>query len=360
MQDRRASCSLPNPGRLNRLRLAFTLATFLLWARPVHAATVTIVWPAIPSAESTQALTLLRGELLSVGLTVTTSDRVVARGMGEANSLAWLETLAAGGAGAVIDVVGDHGLEAIDVWVVKTNPQRFEVTRVAVDPSEPKQPEMLALRAVEALRASLLQLDWAARRQRQEPSAKPATAVVPTSEIPGPGIRPERLSVEAGAVAILNLAGLGPAVLPIVCVGWAARPWLVVHASGAGLGSRSAVTTTEGRARVAQHYAVLGGYYRRRATQRLWPLVGLAAGVLRTSIEGASGVGMSGQRAERWSGLIDVSVGTGLRLAGRTDVTLAAHAQVAEPYVAVHIGDTVGATAGRPNFLLTLTVGTWL
>jgi hypothetical protein len=58
--------------------------------------------------------------------------------------------------------------------------------------------------------------------------------------------------------------------------------------------------------------------------------------------------------------LIDVSVGAGLRLRGRSYVTLAAHAQVAEPYVAIHIVDKVGATSGRPNLLLTLTLGAWL
>jgi hypothetical protein len=58
--------------------------------------------------------------------------------------------------------------------------------------------------------------------------------------------------------------------------------------------------------------------------------------------------------------LIDVSLGAGLRLYGRSYVTLAAHAQVADPYVAIHIVDTVGATSGHPNLLLTLTVGAWL
>ena len=165
MLARRASFSPREPGPLNRLRLALCFATFLVGTGSAHAATVAIVLPPTPSADVTQALTLLRGELLSVGLEVKTTDRANAHGVRNTDSLAWLEAFAARGTSAVIDVVGDDVLEAVDVWVLKTHPRRFEVTRVAVEPNTPRQPEMLALRAVEALRAGLLQVDWAERRR---------------------------------------------------------------------------------------------------------------------------------------------------------------------------------------------------
>jgi len=358
MLDRRASFSPREQGPLNRLRLALCLTTFLVWTGPAHAATVAILWPPTPSADVTQALTLLRGELLSVGLEVTMSERAGARSVGETDSVAWLEAFAARGTSVVIDAVGDDVLEAVDVWVLKTHPQRFEVTRVSVEPNAPRQPEMLALHAVEALRAGLLQIDWAARRRRHEPITTPAA--VPVGEVHEPASHGDRVGLEVGAVAVMSLDGLGPAVLPTVRVGWAARPWLVMQASAAGFGSRSTVATAAGNARVAQQYALLGGLYRLRSAQRLWPFFSLAAGAMRTSVEGQAGWGTGGHTAERWSGLIDVSLGAGLRLYGRSYLTLAAHAQVAEPYVAIHIVETVGATSGRPNLLLTLTVGAWL
>jgi hypothetical protein len=360
MLDRRTSCSPRDQGRLKRQRLGLCLAAFLIWTGTAHAATVAILWPPAPSAEVTQALTLLRGELLSVGLEVMIADRADARGVGRTDSLAWLETLAARGASAVIDAPEDNVLEAVDVWVLKTQPRRFEVTRVAVEPTDQRQPEMLALRAVEALRAGLLQIDWAARKRRNDPIAKPPMATVSADEGSVPARPDPRVGLEVGAAALMSLDGLGPAVIPTVRLGWAARPWLVMQASAAGLGSRSTVSATAGNARVAQQYAVLGGFYRLRSTQRLWPFVGLAAGALHTSIEGQAGWGTGGHTAERWSGLLDVSLGAGLRLFGRSYLTVAAHAQVAEPYVAIHIVDTVAATSGRPNLLLTLTVGAWL
>jgi hypothetical protein len=351
--------------------VVLSLAIFLVWAGPLHAATVVVVWPKAPSAEVTQALTLLRGELLSVGLEVVTADEADVRGAGGARSAAWLEALAARGASAILDPITsttpastapaapltDAGLEAVDVWIVKTHPQRFEVTHVAVDPHAPAQPEMLALRAVEALRAGLLQIDWAARKRRSELVEKPTPVPAPAVQAPAPR---EIVGLELGAVAVMGLDGLGPAVSPTVSMGWLARPSLLLQTSAAGLGSRSSVATTAGNAQVGQQYLVVGARYRLRTTQRLWPFLGLAAGALHTSVEGETGAGTRGHTQRTWSGLVDVSLGAGFRLAGRTYLTLAAHAQVAEPYVAIHILDTVAATAGRPNLLLTLTVGAWL
>jgi hypothetical protein len=360
MPDRRVSFSPRDQGSLNRLRLALFLVTFLVGTEAAHATTVVILWPPTPSADVTQALTLLRGELLSVGLEVTTSDRADAGSTRETDRVAWLETFAARGASAVIDAIGGDVLEAIDVWVVKTPPQRFEVTHVTIEPGTPRRPEMLALRAVEALRAGLLQIDWAARKRREQPITKAPVAAGTAGEPRLPASYRERVGIEVGAAAIMSLDGLGPAVLPTVRVGWAARPWLVIQASAAGWGSRSTVATTAGNARVAQQYALLGGRYRLRSMERLWPFIGLAAGALHTAVEGQEGLSPGGTPADRWSALIDVSVGAGLRLFGRSYLTLAAHAQLAEPYVAIHIVNRVGATSGRPNLGLTLTVGAWL
>jgi hypothetical protein len=359
MLHRRASFSHREHRSFRRLHLALGLATLLLGTRGAHAATVVILSPPAPAADVTQTLTLLRGELLSVGLEVTMSDRSSGREVGGADGVAWLETFAARGASAVIDPIGDQVLEAVDVWIVKSNPQRFEVTHVAVDANAPRQPEMLSLRALEALRAGLLQIDWAARRRRDEALENPPVVAAPAAQLAQPTRPSGRVGLEVGAAAVMSLDGLGPAVLPTLRVAWAPRPWLMVQASLAGFGSRSMVSTAEGSARVAEQYALVGGYYRLRAAQRFWPVVGLAAGVLRTSIDGQTGPG-TGHSAERWSALLDATLGAGLRLAGRYYLTVAAHAQLAQPYVAIHIVDRLGATCGRPNLLLTLTVGAWL
>lgn len=205
--------------------------------------------------------------------------------------------------------IGNQELEALDVWMLKSQPARFEVAHVAVDAAAPKRPETLVLRAVEALRAGLLQMDWAARKRRVEPVEESPNAPAPVLAVRQEGR--QRVGVELGAVGILK--GTGPALLPTMRLGWAVRPWLAVQASVAGLGTRPSVRTAAGSARVAQQYALVGASYRLRS-----------------------------------------------ELSDRFFMTLAAHAQLAEPYVVVRILDAVGATSGHPDLLVFLTLGTWL
>ena len=361
MLDRPASSSpLLDRGLLKRLHAVLALSTIAVWTWPAHATTVTIVSSPIPCAEVTEALNLLRGELLSVGLDVTMEHRPADHDQLGPDSRRWLEYLAAGGASAIVDAVEvDAGL-AVDVWVVKTNPLRFEVTRVAVDPDTAKPSEVLALRAVEALRAGLLLIDRAARRRQLEAIAKPPQLGAPAStqdKLPEPR---ERLGLELGAAALASLDGVDVAILPMVRLNWAVRSSLLAQVSLAGAGTRPRVTTLVGTARVAQHYGTLGACYRLRFRERLWPFFALAAGGVHTSAEGQSDAVTEGRTVDQWSFLLDGSLGAGLRVYGRFYVTLAAHVQWAEPYVAIHMGEAVAATTGRPNLELTLTVGAWL
>jgi hypothetical protein len=362
MLDPRASCFAPlDQSPLNRVCPAICLSAFLAWTWPAYAATVAIVRPPNSSADATETLTRLRGELLSVGLEVAMCDRPLARGLAGADSLTWLEQLAAErGASAVIDTVGDDALVGVDVWVVKAHPRRFEVTRVAVEPGTANPSERLALRAIEALRAGLLEVDLAARQRRADPVAGPPATAALAGEVAKPVSHRERWALEVGAAALMSLDGVGPALLPIVRVNWATRSGLVLQAALAGSATRPAVATTGGSVRLAQQYGVLGGCYRLRPDRRLWPFLALAAGALHTSAEGQSGVTTEGHTVGQWSFLLDGSLGAGLRLYRRYYVTLAAQVHVAAPYVAIHFVDAAVATSGRPNLLLTLTVGAWL
>ncbi len=153
---------------------------------------------------------------------------------------------------------------------------------------------------------------------------------------------------------------VGPLLLPLVRWDWAIPSWLVMQATVAGLGTRPTVATTAGDAQVAQQFGLLGACYRLRSDPQVWPFFGLSAGVLHTSVEGHADPPRRGHAPSEWSFLLDASVGAGLRASGRYYLTVAAHVQVAEPYVAIRFVDAVVATTGRPNLLLTLTLGAWL
>jgi hypothetical protein len=350
-----------------RLTILASIVSLLLlfWTAPLHAATVAIVRPPGASPDLTETLSRLHGELLSVGLEVEITDGPAARGLGTADPRAWLENLAAErGVDAIIDIAGEVAPVVVDIWIVHRTPRSrevsLEVSKVALEPHTEKPAERLAIRAIEALRSSFLEIDLAARERRGEVIAKPPTTAFPLAEVDRLASRSQRFGVEVGAAALTSLDGVGLALLPMVHIDWAERPWLLVQATLAGLGSSPKVASMAGSARVAQHYGVVGGGYRFRADHGLRPFIALSAGVLRSSVEGQANTPNQGHAVRQWSLLLDGSLGAGLRLSARYYAALAAHVQVAAPYVAIHFMDEVVATSGRPNLLLTLTLGAWL
>jgi hypothetical protein len=233
-------------------------------------------------------LTFLRGELLSVGFDTLMAEHPVVGNLQSSDPREWLGQLAVEhGAIAVIDILGEQSVAAVDVWVLKT-PGRFEVTRVAVDPETTNSSVRLAIRALEALRASLVEVDFR-DRYRPRPRQLPTSTVAPSVGPPAlPAAAHEQIGLEVGATTLMSLDGVGPAFLPVIGVDWAARAWLVVHATMAGMGTRATVTTSVGSASIAQQYAVLGVCYRFRLERGFWPLVSVAIGVLHTSLEDQS------------------------------------------------------------------------
>ena len=346
---------------MGRLGLTILSLVLLLGAAPARAATVAIVRPANPPPVMTETLVRLQGELTSVGFATEIVDGAIVEGVNGGASRSWLEQLAAlRGVDAVVAIVGDVSPDSVEVWVIDKVTGKSVVRRVPFEPRSARAPETLAIRAIELLRSSFLEIDLAAGERRSQSSAALPPAVVHFVEMERLARRPERFGVEVGAAGVIGLDGVGPAVLPIVRFDWAPRSWLVVQAALAGLGTRPTVQTTTSSAQIAQEYGLLGASYRMRGGQQLRPFVALSAGVLHTSVEGRADWPDQGRYADQWSFLLDGGLGASLRLRDRFSLAVAAHAQMAEPYVAIRFVEAVVATSARPNLLLTLTIGAWL
>lgn len=346
---------------MNFIRPAIATLTLLLWVAPANAGTVAIVRPNRPTPDVTETVSRIHGELLAVGLEVRTIDPPLAPVQARTNSPAWLRDMAtAGEIDAVIDIVGQNTPVWVDVWIIEKLQRRFELTRIANDPNTANASERLAIRAIEVLRSSFLESDMSGRKPDREPIAKPTSGPLRQAELPEVTRRPKRIGVELGAAVLTSMDGLGPALLPMARFDWTPSAWLILHGELVGLGTRPAVATTAGHARVAQQYGALGGSFRFRSDRRLNAFIGFSAGALRTAVTGAADAPRLGHASTQWSLLLDGNIGAALELLGRYYLTLAAHVQVAEPYIALHIMDAVVATSGRPNLALTLTVGAWL
>ena len=339
--------------------VTFVLLFVLLGAARAQATTIVIVRPAGASPELTETVSRLHGELLSLGLDVAFAERAAGPAPRPADPRARLEPIAtARDADAVIEIGAELGAATVDIYVLDRRTRRSEVSRVALESSAEDGPARLAIRTIEVLRSHLVEIDLAARARPGPIDVRAAPAAAP--ETRAPAAAADRVGLEAGAAVLTGVDGVGPALLPTVRVGWATRSGLVLHAALAGFGSRPTLTAPAGSARVAQQFGLLGISTGAPSMQRIRLYAALAAGVLRTAIDGQADAPAEAHVVERWSFLLDGSAGARVRLPGQTFFTLALHVHVAAPYVAVHIADTLVATTGRPNLLLTLTVGAWL
>jgi hypothetical protein len=341
--------------------LLWSLLSLFLAVR-AEAAKVLIMRPASASAAVEETVSRLRGEVLSLGLEVAIAVRPAGLGANAADVPAWVNHLAPERqTDAVIDLVDDAAPATIDIWVVDRRSGRPEVSRVAWGPDMDDAPERLAIRAVEALRSRLVELDLATgRAPAVTVGPEPTTTLTrspPASDAESSG---GQIDLQAGAALLTSVDGVGPALMPVVRLGWAAHSWLVLQGTFAGFGSRPTISSAAGSASVAQSYAVVGGCACAQSVHALQPYLALSAGALHTTIEGQADTPADAHVVTRWSFLMEATLGARFRLPGRYHVTLAAHAQVAAPYVAIHFVDTLVATSGRPNLLLSLTVGAWL
>jgi hypothetical protein len=350
MLDPRVPCfDFTRTSRVWRKSLVVVLfAAVLLPASAVHAATVAIVRPSRSSPAWDETVSRLHGELLSVGAEVQMVDGTARAKSTDAR--AWfLELATQRGLDAIIDIVGDASPVTVEVWVKGKAPGQFEVSRVDLEPGGENASERSAIRALEVLRSIFLEIDLASRARKTE-------VVAPPPHTPAP----KRLDLELGAAGMTGLDGVGLSLLPMARVGWALRPWFAVQAALAGLGTRSTVTTTAGSADVTQDFGMLGGCFRWRAGHRVQPLLALSMGWLRTSVSGKDDAPKVGHSDHRWALLGDASVGTALRMVGHAYATLAAHIQWSAPSTTIHFLDKIVASTGRPNLMLSLTLGAWL
>ncbi|HEX5098210.1 MAG TPA: hypothetical protein VFV94_01865 [Polyangiaceae bacterium] len=333
------------------------LACALFWARRAEAATVAILRPASDAAAVDEALFRLQGELLAVGLAVALTERPPTGETGSAETRAWLTQMASERhIDAFIDVVGVSAPEAVDVWIFEREPRRLKASRVTLEANTPDRAATLAIRTIEVLRSNFLVLDLAAPR-RTTPAPQ-ATELPPEREAPAPRRPP--FGLEAGATTLTSFDGVATAVMPVVRVGWSIGSSFALEATGAGFGTRPSVETAAGSVEVAQYFALFGASAAVPTGTVVEPLFALSVGALGTTLNGRALPPNVAHDVTQWTAVADGGAGLRLRPSERFYLTLAGHVQLTQPYVAIHFVDTLVATTGRPNLLLTFTLGAWL
>jgi hypothetical protein len=335
------------------------VASALGVAAPVWASAGRVALVRQPGTDPTMAEALHRitGELVAEGFDVLEVDSTPEPGPAAPDGTAVPET----GTLATIDLLVDSGTHIAELRVVDQLTNKIVIRRTRVDDLQtPNAAKVLAVRAVELLRASLLEL----LLENDRPNPVPASAEVRHASqwaaqgLPAP--RRPGWGVEVGACVLGDFGGIPPAVLALARVRRVLVGPLSVRVTVAGLGTQSRVDAAAGSAVVAQDVGLLelvAAPWPRAVVQ---PVVSLGVGTFYASVDGRANAPYAARHSARWASAMDGGLGAQAKIGGRFALSLEAHALLVQPFPVVEVLGADVARGGQPSVLASFTVMGWL
>jgi hypothetical protein len=343
-------------------RLGSSLAAMfalVLGAQPAaaDAPRVLLVRPAEAEPPVSAALIRVRGELTADGFEVllveakpgTTSAAAMAEAEHDASS-------------ATVGLFVSSDGKSAELWVVDRLTGKTVVRRVstAEEPTDALS-QILAVRAVELLRASLLELMVAKREKQSAPRASPETSRRATEWAERPLAPERRWAIEVGPGVVLTHPGkVGVGVVGVARVRAAFTEAVGARVSLGGLGTRPEFVAPEGTARVQQSWALGELLVSPWPAWPVVPVVSLGAGVTNLAVEGGATYPYRGVTSSGWFFGADAGAGVTFRLARRLDLGAEVHAMFAQPEPRLRFVGREVASLGEPALVGTLTVAGWL
>jgi hypothetical protein len=212
--------------------------------------------------------------------------------------------------------------------------------------------EVLAVRAVELLRASLVELAL--------PGAK---TPAPCPSCPPPPKPPDPMwGLEAGVSVLVSPRGVGPAALALARLRFAPIRLLELRVAFAGPGTSPRVEGPDGAsARVTQLLPLGEIALRPWPDLRVRPSFSLSGGAIGVSVEGEATPPSpyKGREATTWSALVGGGVGAEVLIGPHFGVAAEARAFAAIPYPSVRFLGQEAARIGVPAVLASLTLVGW-
>jgi hypothetical protein len=311
---------------------------------------VALLRPDPPNPALGQMFVRLEGELSTAGFDVT----IVAIAPDEAPRAAIERTSETHAFAAIIGVFGGSrsGMDAgMELWVANRLTGRSVVGRVnASGESGTRASEILAVRAAEQLSASLVDLDLAPKPLPVAPAAMPVAKPAEAAPLakPGPPAERSRFQAELGIGTLFSFEGAGPTVTPVGRLSWSVLPSWELRITGAGLGSRSSITSPSGSASFSQDLLLLEGVFSPARPGEFGPRASLGVGTFHVDVEGTGSGSVQGLGSSRWAAAVDAGLGFCYRRAASMGFAVEGHAVFASPYPVVRLLDEAQATTGRP------------
>jgi hypothetical protein len=338
--------------------VSIALVLLATWAR-AERSRVALVGPSQPDVLVAEVTSRMKAELAASGfdvVVVSPPDDGDVRGAVE-------QVRAEPGVVATFAVVSRGSLAGVDVWLSdritgKTTVKRLDPGPAAAD----RGPAVLAIRAVELLRASLLQTvvppaDPAAGgpvHLPQEVSRFVETRSRETSrDRPWPGTA----SFEAGVGAMNGFGGLGLSLVPVLRFAYAVRKEAFVRATLGGPTLGTDVRTAAGSATTRQEMGLVELAYAFPVASSVAIVTSAGAGVYHLQVQGSALPPYGGGSPHLWSALFDAGVGGALKVGEHSGILLDVHALATLRQAEVTFADGESRTSGRPIGVATL--GLW-
>ena len=325
---------------------------------------VTLLQSSAASPRARRCLTRVREELAAGGFDVSISE------FGAGVEALWMVDAPGprDGSIATITLIGNPEDGPAELWIVDGVPWGRGVVRRLLVPAgaTTHDDEVLAVRALEFLRASALELARGAPAAPAAASANPsaassspvtvaAQAAPPAAPVVAAGERVP-LSFEIGLALLDGSRALGPAFLPVARLRAEWLSLLETRVTLAGFGTHPRVTSAEGTAMVG--YAA--GLFELRAAFRhgrvVRPAIGVGGGVLMVSVDGDGNWPYEGLHQQRWVGLFDIGAGLTARLGRRISAAVELHGQLAAPYPTLRFSGDEAARIARPALFSSVTL----
>jgi hypothetical protein len=318
---------------------------------------VLLVRPAEAEPPVSAALIRVRGELIADGFEVALVE--AKSGMTSAAAMAEAED---DPSSATVGLFLSSDGKSAELWVVDRLTGKTVVRRVstAEEPTD-ELSQILAVRAVELLRASLLELVVAQPENKRVPRASPETSRRATEWAERPLAPKRRWAIEVGPGVVFTHPGrVGVGVVGVARGRMAFTRYAGARVSLGGLGTRPELSVREGTARIQQSWALGELVISPWPAWRVVPVVTLGAGVTNLAVEGDAKWPYRGMRSTGWFFGADGGAGLTFRLAPRLDLGAEAHAMLAVPEPKLRFVGREVASLGEPALVGTLTVTGWL
>ncbi len=254
---------------------------------------------------------------------------------------------------ATLGVFGDLDRGPAEMWIADRISGKTIIRRIEVQvTSDRRLSEVVAIRAQEILRASLV--EWLLQRDGRSsaPAPSPPTQVESSAErpVPGPAMH-WRMALEAGAAVLGGLGGVGASVAPTARLRVGLSERFALRLTGLGLGTRPVVTNLTRSARVGQTLLLVEGVARWRSGKVVRPILSVGAGAERVAVEGRADPPYHGESNARWFVAGDAGAGVAVRLHPHWELQIEAHALFTTPRPAVSFFDIEAARTGQPTLM---------